>query len=327
MAAEGVTTAVNESIKEAVLAAVREELAAHKEEVKELQHMLTAVNGELAVVKEELAVVKGDLAKHKEQWAESNKPLDVSGVRGNSRKRTQDMMSGFAREEEGTEVQELTRPRATECLAAGTDRQVTQGLKQNVDLKIRQSESDQKTAWRAIKYESQEKKNLLELQGLHGLSDDILAHVSTMTHLKNLDLGSSSGFSAEGIKHLYRLPRLECLNLHCTDVSDSALEGIGSLTSLTDLYLRKTKVTDAGLAHLTGLSTLRLLYLSQNKGVTNAGMVHVGKLTELEELSLDKTSVTDDGLRKLTALTKLYILGTPDGVDLDGEAVRLRIGI
>ncbi|CAI5987380.1 unnamed protein product [Closterium sp. NIES-64] len=71
-----------------VLAAVREELAAHKEEVDELRHMLAvmrerndaaavlererefvvvkeeleAVKGELAMVKKELAVVKGELA-------------------------------------------------------------------------------------------------------------------------------------------------------------------------------------------------------------------------------------------------------------------------
>ncbi|CAI5519649.1 unnamed protein product [Closterium sp. Naga37s-1] len=84
MASESVTSAVNDLMKEAVLAAVREELAAHKEEVDESRHMLTAVNGELAVVKGELAVVKGELAvvkgelavvkgelgKHKEQRVE-----------------------------------------------------------------------------------------------------------------------------------------------------------------------------------------------------------------------------------------------------------------
>ncbi|CAI5496015.1 unnamed protein product [Closterium sp. Naga37s-1] len=64
-------------VKEAVLAAVREELAAHKEEVDELRHMLKAVeerNGVIAATMEEkereLVVVKGELATTKKELAE-----------------------------------------------------------------------------------------------------------------------------------------------------------------------------------------------------------------------------------------------------------------
>ncbi|CAI5495977.1 unnamed protein product [Closterium sp. Naga37s-1] len=90
MAAERVMGTLIDVVKEAVLAAVREELGAHKEEVDELRHMLTAVeerNGvtaaameererELVAVKGELAAVRGELAKHKEQWAESSRASD-----------------------------------------------------------------------------------------------------------------------------------------------------------------------------------------------------------------------------------------------------------
>ncbi|CAI7802813.1 unnamed protein product [Closterium sp. NIES-53] len=141
----------------------------------------------------------------------------------------------------------------------------------------------------------------LSLASLGGLSDAILAHVSTMTHLKSIDLRSTSGFSAEGIKHLYRLPHLETLDLQFTDVSDSALEGIGSLSNLVELHLWKTKVT-------------------------NAGMVHVGRLTGLEKLLLGGTAVTDDGLQQLSALTKITFLFPPEGGYLMYDDARRRKG-
>ncbi|CAI5486415.1 unnamed protein product [Closterium sp. Naga37s-1] len=170
MAAEGVTTAVTESVKEAVLAAVREELAAHKEEVDELRHMLTAVKGELVAVKGEftaikgelvvvtgeLAVVKGELAKHKDAMAEkvteSSRALDGTGLKGKSRKRKQEITADVAREEERRrEVQELNQLHATEDLAASKEGPKKRNLKLNVALQIKQSRGDQKTAWKQIK--------------------------------------------------------------------------------------------------------------------------------------------------------------------------------
>ncbi|CAI5476872.1 unnamed protein product [Closterium sp. Yama58-4] len=266
MAAERVTSAVNELIKEAVLAAVREELAAHKEEVDELRHMLTAVQGELAEL-------KGTMA-------------DRASV--------------------------------------GKGRRRTQVLKWNVDVEIMQSEGDQKAAWEAIKSASQ--KTELELRNLNCLSDAMLGHVSTMTHLESIGLDSCSGFSAEGIKHLYRLPRLEKLDLRASDISNSALEGIGSLTSLTCFFLFNTKVTDAGLPCLIDLPSLTLLALNECKGVTDAGMVHVGRLTALDDLALNLTAVTEDGLQQLTALTKPSTLWTSGRSHLGKDNIRRRIG-
>ncbi|CAI5496567.1 unnamed protein product [Closterium sp. Naga37s-1] len=80
MAAARVMGPLIDVVKEAVLAAVREELAAHEEEVDELRHMLKAVKGEnevivavmeekegeLVFVKGELAAVKMELGEHKQ---------------------------------------------------------------------------------------------------------------------------------------------------------------------------------------------------------------------------------------------------------------------
>ncbi|CAI5480495.1 unnamed protein product [Closterium sp. Yama58-4] len=159
---------------------------------------------------------------------------------------------------------------------------------------------DRKTAWERIK--SASRATDLSLANLHSLSDDILGHVSTMLHLAKVSLEDSSGFSAEGIKHLYRLPWLRMLDLRGTDVSDSALEGIGSLDGL------------------------ELLWLSGCECVTDAGMVHVGKLTWLKDLGIDFTAVTDDGVKQLTALTQLRILYPPEGGILFDDDTCRRIG-
>ncbi|CAI7758060.1 unnamed protein product [Closterium sp. NIES-53] len=166
----------------------------------------------------------------------------------------------------------------------------------------------------------------LNLKYLRYLSKDIIHHASTMTHLTRLDLDSTSGLSAEGVKRFYGLSRLETLNFNHTNVLDDALEGIGSLTRLKHLYLWETKVTDAGLPHLADLSSLKALSLGKCDGVTDAGMVQVGRLTEHESLVLSDTAVTDDGLQQLTALTKLTELWPAEGRDLKNDDVHRRIG-
>ncbi|CAI5460726.1 unnamed protein product [Closterium sp. Yama58-4] len=195
-------------------------------------------------------------------------------------------------------------------------------MKLRIDLKISQSEGDAADAWEVLKSISPN----LDLSEFYDLSDDILAHLSTMTHLKSIFLYASSGFTAEGIKLLYRLTGLESLDLTSTNVSDSFLEGIESLVSLTSLSFQHTNVSDAGLSHLTALTSLNVLELSGCDGVTDAGMVHVGRLTGLEKLDVDSTAVTNDGLQQLNTLTKLTYLKTPEGGELENGDVCRRIG-
>ncbi|CAI5940328.1 unnamed protein product [Closterium sp. NIES-65] len=86
MAAERVLNGLNELIREAVLAAVREELAAHKEEVNELRHTSSVVNERNkaadAVIHERergLAPVKGELAEQRD--VAERRELDMREMR------------------------------------------------------------------------------------------------------------------------------------------------------------------------------------------------------------------------------------------------------
>ncbi|CAI5475340.1 unnamed protein product [Closterium sp. Yama58-4] len=152
----------------------------------------------------------------------------------------------------------------------------------------------------------------LDLKGSSGLSDTFLRHVSSMTHLKHVRIDASAGFTSQGIKCLYTLPQLECLELKGALVTNSTLDGIGRVRSLKFLFLNRTHVTDSGLPHLTCLTSLKTLIFYKCKRVTCAGIVHVGRMTSLEELYLYGSGVKDKGLGFLAPLTRLRMLILPD---------------
>ncbi|CAI5458031.1 unnamed protein product [Closterium sp. Yama58-4] len=165
-------------------------------------------------------------------------------------------------------------------------------------------------------------RTILELKNLSSISDTALSHASAMPCLTSIDLDKSSGFSAEGMKHLYKLPQLQRLSLRTVAVSDDHLEGIAAASKLQNISLTNSKVTDAGLQLLTGLP-LKTLELNCCQGVTAAGMAHVGRVTGLESLFLENVNTGGDGLQHLTSLTNLKLLALPTGITDSGmEHVR-----
>jgi serine/threonine protein kinase/DNA-directed RNA polymerase subunit RPC12/RpoP len=111
------------------------------------------------------------------------------------------------------------------------------------------------------------------------------------------------------LEPLAAFPQLRILDLTgATNVTDSALKGLASLTRLQELYLGQTTVTDAGLKDLAPLTNLQKLGLEAT-GVTDAGLKDVAVLTQLQYLNLGRTAVTDAGLKDLAPLTQLQVLG------------------
>lgn len=162
------------------------------------------------------------------------------------------------------------------------------------------------------------------------VTDDDLAHIPDVSHVKNLSLGRTSITDA-GLAHLAGCKNLEWLDLSLTEVSDEGLKSVSSAAGLKQLFLEGTKITDAGLAtiashkqleeldlsklaitdaglaKIAGLKNLKILYLTGSP-ITDAGLTHLRSLKQLETLETTATQVTPEGLQGLkSALPKLQV--------------------
>ncbi len=110
-----------------------------------------------------------------------------------------------------------------------------------------------------------------------------------------------------GLAPLTKLPEIEWIGLHLSDITEADLEHLKGLTKLRRLGLADIKLTDAGLKRLEGMTTLEILFLMENP-ITDAGLDHLRRLTRLKELGLGQTKITDAGLERLKTFKDLQIL-------------------
>jgi Leucine-rich repeat (LRR) protein len=127
---------------------------------------------------------------------------------------------------------------------------------------------------------------------------------------------------------LKRFPNLVAVNLFCSDLCDTDLVHLASLTNLRKLDLWETQITDAGLKHLAGLRDLRWLNLSSTEitdsgfaqlagltnlrhlwlagtGITNKSLTYISSFVNLRDLNLGGTRITNKGVKQLCGLTKI----------------------
>jgi hypothetical protein len=67
------------------------------------------------------------------------------------------------------------------------------------------------------------------------------------------------------------MPRLECLDLSSTAITDEGLRHLSGLSSLLFLCLDYTQISDRGVAYLRDLPCLNTLYVD-GTNVTNEGL-------------------------------------------------------
>ncbi len=103
---------------------------------------------------------------------------------------------------------------------------------------------------------------------------------------------------------LKRFPNLVAVNLFDSDLCDSDLVHLASLTNLRKLDLWKTQITDAGLKHLAGFRDLRWLDLSFTE-ITDSGFAQLAGLTNLRSLWLAGTGITDRSLTYISGFVNL----------------------
>jgi hypothetical protein len=80
-------------------------------------------------------------------------------------------------------------------------------------------------------------------------TDEVLAHVARLKHLKQLHRPGLAVTDA-GLAHLGRMSDLQLLSLDDTKVTDAGLLHLKGLSSLKWLKLTRTRVTDTGIADL-----------------------------------------------------------------------------
>lgn len=149
------------------------------------------------------------------------------------------------------------------------------------------------------------------------LTDDGLAHLKSLTSLKNLNLGSCRKVTDAGLKYLEKLENLESLNLgFCRKITDEGFAILTRFPELKSLNLSITNVTDDRLKTVAGLKNLRHLDLD-NAPITDAGIEHLKSLRNLRSLRFVGAAVGDDGLETLHEVKSLRFLNVTDSLVTD----------
>ena len=111
-----------------------------------------------------------------------------------------------------------------------------------------------------------------------------------------------------GFAKLKELPDLQTLVLGKCPLTEKEATAIGTLRTLTVLFIGESKLTDVALAHFDKLVNLKILDVSGAAAITDkSAPVFVG-LKKLEELNLSGTKFGDDGVTALKELEQLRIL-------------------
>jgi len=135
--------------------------------------------------------------------------------------------------------------------------------------------------------------------------DAHLQLISRLTTVSCLNLARST-ITADGVRQLAVLPRLEMLDVSETPNGAGMLEVLAEFPALRTLQLRRCPwLTDADLPALLRLASLESLMISE-ASITDAGLDILAQCTNLTQLGIDRCDgVTDAGVRRLAATGRL----------------------
>ncbi len=150
----------------------------------------------------------------------------------------------------------------------------------------------------------------LHLDGNPGVTDEGLAHLRGLAHLKRLNIYDAR-ISGRGLAHLAILRDLKELSLSGCKLRDEDLAPLAKCRSLVYLDLGCTGIGDEGLKHVRGLTGLQGLTLVWDP-VTADGLSYLRELNQLTALDIMCTKVGSIGpLKGMTNLEMLWLYGCP----------------
>lgn len=115
--------------------------------------------------------------------------------------------------------------------------------------------------------------------------------------------------------------RVVAVDLRASWATDSDLDSLASIPTLSRLDLSETRITDHGLRQLKGASAITDLNLRYAELITGEGLSSLKTWAQLKRLNMEGTKLTDNTLQHLSAFTSLEsvnlgsVLVTDAGLD------------
>jgi hypothetical protein len=164
----------------------------------------------------------------------------------------------------------------------------------------------------------------LYLQGGHA-SDEGLRHVGRLRRLECLVIWRATGVTDVGVAHLANVHSLTSLAImKGGQFGDGSLKVAAKLPRLRRLCVYENCISDQGLAYLVGNTSITSLNVNVSKArITDAGMKYVATMTQLDDLWLQRSEVTQQGLAQLKGLTNLKTIWLDENLSKEpGELKR-----
>ena len=125
--------------------------------------------------------------------------------------------------------------------------------------------------------------------------------------LELIDLGNCSETETD-LEFLDGMPSLTYLGLAWFHPTETGWQRIRRLPRLRILRLASQKLSDRDMTHLGTMKQLCELELTYCHGITDGSIEGLKSLTKLEALRLDGAHVSDNGMKHLEGLTRLKSL-------------------
>ncbi|MGZ0173095.1 MAG: SUMF1/EgtB/PvdO family nonheme iron enzyme [Planctomycetales bacterium] len=155
----------------------------------------------------------------------------------------------------------------------------------------------------------------LELNNLSlnsgNVTDVGMRHICSMLTLRNLELGKKSRISDRGLKHFWRLNRLNQLSMHSPLISGAGFSTLAELPKLYTLRLTSPALTDKAFEYLSESPLLNHLEIGwsdqeNSPALTDSGLQLLGHKANFRHISINTrgTQITSAGLDQLRTTLK-----------------------